>query len=96
MMNYILKSNDVLSVLENTILIDLEQFNSLSKFKFGVWYDLKILPLRNFVYTVYLNTDKLIYKNTKHSNNLSVGQYNSYGHKLIYKSLISNDFIIED
>lgn len=96
LINYVVKSNNVFSVLENSVLIDLEQFNTLSKYKFGVWYDHKILPLRNFVYSVYLNNDKLIYKHTKHSNSLSIGQYNSYGHKLIYKSLISNGFIVED
>ena len=37
LINYVVKSNNVFSVLENSVLIDLEQFNTLSKYKFGVW-----------------------------------------------------------
>lgn len=48
------------------------------------------------IYYIYLTTkNKIIYKTTTNDNYLEVGQYNQYGHKLIYKASILTNKICE-
>lgn len=97
LMNYSFVCDDAISLLSRNIYLDYDDFNKIIKFKFGVWLDYKNFDLRNFNYFVYCdNSGSLIYKSIKHDNRLSLGDHNSYKHKLIYKALISDNFIIEE
>ena len=45
-------------------------------------------------YYIYLKNNSVIYyKITSHDNFLSVGDYNSYGHKLLFKACVIGDNI---
>lgn len=97
LIDYTFSFDNTVSIFIHSLFIDLKQFNQVIRYKFGVWLNYKVLPMQiRFYYYVYIdNFNKLIYKSTKNDNNLSIGDYNSYGHRLIYKSLISDNFIIE-
>lgn len=95
LMNCPFVSDESITLMSNTIYIDLERFNIISKYKFGVWLDPKLLDLKSFTYSIYSYNDKLIYKNTRNNTNLNIGNYNQYGHKLIYKAVVTDKFLIE-
>ena len=95
LMNCPFVSDESISLMSNTIYIDLERFNIISKYKFGVWLDPKLLNLNSFIYSIYSFNDKLIYKNTRNNTNLNIGCCNSYGHKLIYKAVVTDKYLIE-
>lgn len=97
LINHTFSSDESVSIFIHSLYLDLNQFNQVVKYKFGVWLSYKVLPKQpNQYYYVYIdNSKKLIYKSTKNDNFLSIGDHNSYGHKLIYKALISDNLIIE-
>lgn len=95
LMDYVFNSDDCISTFVHSVYIDFEQYNQIIKHKFGVWLYSRFLNKSLFNYYVYFDNGKLIYKSTKHDNGLSLGEYNSYNHKLIYKAMINDKLIIE-
>ncbi len=88
LLNQNIKFNIYNGYFQSSIILD--NSRALNKIKIGKWVKFKV-DLDKIIYIYQTSTNKLIYKQTFLDNYIYIGDYNSYGHKLIYKAKIEED-----
>ena len=97
MYDYVYNFNENRTLFPIKIIIPFEDYAKIINIKFGIWLRVNDnFPSMSFIY-VYrnLNTNKLIYKYTKHDNLMKNGKVNQYNHELIFKGSLRDKTILE-
>lgn len=97
LLDYIFSLNDTKTIIPIKAMISAEEYQRISKMKFGVWLRFNNNYFRqNYIY-IYrnLNSNRLIFKTTRHDNYLNNGKKNQYNHELIFKGALQDKAILE-
>lgn len=91
-LNPIIKINGYKGLFE--FIVDTNDSSILNKIKIGKWVRLNDSFSFRILYIYQTKNNKLIYKYTKHDNEIYIGDSNTYDHKLIFKGKYCNNNLI--
>lgn len=97
LLDYVFSLNETKSLIPIKTIISYEEYQKIIKINFGVWLRFKNYSFnQNYLY-IYRNLkdNRLIFKATRHDNNLNNGNKNQYDHELIFKGALIDKAIVE-
>lgn len=97
LLDFTFNLNETKSLVPIKVIISFDDYKKIIKYKFGVWIKFDTDYFRkNYLY-IYrnLNSNRLIFKTTRHDNYLIHGNMNQYNHELIFKASLIDKIILE-